>query len=78
MAAEAAAAADMDLAATGCVGGDGMGRVTDLGEVEEVERDRVVVMGRVAECECDECDGDGDCCGSAIRNDVIDDDTDGS
>ena len=63
--------------ATGCVGGEGKGRDTDLGDVDEVERERVDVAGRVAECEW-ECDGDGDCCGSAMRNDVTADDTDGS
>ena len=60
----------------GCVGGDGMGRVTDLGEVEEVERERVDVTGREADWEV--CEAEGDCCVSAMRNVVDEDETDGS
>ena len=77
LAAAAGTAVVVGLEETGCIGGEGMGRARDLGDVDEVERERVDVTGRLAECEC-VCEGDGDCCGSAMRNDVTDDDTDGS
>ena len=48
------AAADAELLEAcldgiGCVGGDGNGRATDLGDVEEVERERVTVTGMEAD-----------------------------
>ena len=61
-----AAVLEDDLEAIGCVGGDGIGREMDLGEVDDVERDLVDVSGTLADCGLD--DGDADCCGSAIRN----------